>query len=311
MKTFTIFTAAYNRPATLQRLYNSLKRQTFQDFLWLIVDDSTTNEVQDAVKEFQNEAIIEINYVRQPHRGKHWAQRRAFSMFETPYMVEIDDDDELTDDCLQTFFDEWQRIESTNRDDIGEIRASVVDADGKMISRYTADTPFLDTNNLEMAWRHNQPSENCVSRKTSAIQSTNLFRDDGKWLYNQTSLVNEIVMWYRFSRKYNARFLQKPLRIFHTESDERQTNSTFNRQKCIDYVFSNYVLVNELRGRQHENLRTLIKYLAEYMVCGCALRLKIKDLLAHIDGFGPKLTCLLLLPCAWAYAKWSPRISNS
>ena len=38
---FTVFTPAYNRAHTLRRLYESLKRQSFRDFEWLVVDVSS------------------------------------------------------------------------------------------------------------------------------------------------------------------------------------------------------------------------------------------------------------------------------
>ena len=41
MKTLTIFTPAYNRAHTLGRTYESLLRQTCDDFEWLIVDDGS------------------------------------------------------------------------------------------------------------------------------------------------------------------------------------------------------------------------------------------------------------------------------
>ena len=46
---FTVFTATYNRAHTLQRVYESLKAQTYRDFEWLIVDDGSS----DATPEIQ------------------------------------------------------------------------------------------------------------------------------------------------------------------------------------------------------------------------------------------------------------------
>ena len=41
MHQFTIFTTTYNRKNLLPRLYESIKAQTFKDFVWLIVDDGS------------------------------------------------------------------------------------------------------------------------------------------------------------------------------------------------------------------------------------------------------------------------------
>lgn len=39
----TVFTPAYNRARLLPRVYESLCKQTFKDFEWLIVDDGSTD----------------------------------------------------------------------------------------------------------------------------------------------------------------------------------------------------------------------------------------------------------------------------
>ena len=46
---FTIGTPTYNRKDLLLRLYESLKRQTFRDFVWLIVDDGSTDGTKELV----------------------------------------------------------------------------------------------------------------------------------------------------------------------------------------------------------------------------------------------------------------------
>ena len=40
----TVFTPVYNRADTLPRLYESLKRQTDQSFVWIIVNDGSTDD---------------------------------------------------------------------------------------------------------------------------------------------------------------------------------------------------------------------------------------------------------------------------
>ena len=42
-KTLTVFTPAYNRAHTLGRTYHSLCRQGCKDFIWLVVDDGSTD----------------------------------------------------------------------------------------------------------------------------------------------------------------------------------------------------------------------------------------------------------------------------
>ena len=50
----TIFTPAYNRAHTLPRTYESLCRQSCKDFIWLIVDDGSTDNTAALVQQWQS-----------------------------------------------------------------------------------------------------------------------------------------------------------------------------------------------------------------------------------------------------------------
>ena len=58
-------------------------------------------------------------------------------------------------------------------------------------------------------------------------------------------------------------------------------------------------MVNELRGHWTENIHDLVKYLAEYMACGMALKISFRQLIRTIGGWGPKAICVMLSPAAW------------
>lgn len=44
--TFSVFTPSYNRAKTLPRLYEALKRQTYRNFEWIIVDDGSADNTK-------------------------------------------------------------------------------------------------------------------------------------------------------------------------------------------------------------------------------------------------------------------------
>lgn len=50
MAILTVFTPAYNRAHTLSRTYQSLQEQNCKDFVWLIVDDGSTDNTAEIVK---------------------------------------------------------------------------------------------------------------------------------------------------------------------------------------------------------------------------------------------------------------------
>ena len=49
----TIFTPVYNRARLLPRLFDSLKRQTCQNFEWIAIDDGSTDNTLEVLQELR------------------------------------------------------------------------------------------------------------------------------------------------------------------------------------------------------------------------------------------------------------------
>ena len=86
----TVFTATYNRVGTLPRLYESLKRQTSMEFLWLIVDDGSTDETSDLISKYINESILHIEYVSQANKGQQNAINTGLEHLKTELFYKVD-----------------------------------------------------------------------------------------------------------------------------------------------------------------------------------------------------------------------------
>ncbi len=120
MKRLTIFTPTYNRANTLPNLYVSLCMQENNDFVWLIVDDGSTDNTEEKVREWMKESKIDIIYFKQANGGKMRAHNRGVKECETELFMCLDSDDVLTSpqsvNELLTF---WQEKSSfAHRSDI-------------------------------------------------------------------------------------------------------------------------------------------------------------------------------------------------
>lgn len=101
MKTVTILTPAYNRAKLLVRLHKSLKEQTSQDFLWLIIDDGSSDETEQVVQKFQKEDCFSIVYEKQQNGGKHRALNRGIAQITSELTFIVDSDDYLPPDAVE------------------------------------------------------------------------------------------------------------------------------------------------------------------------------------------------------------------
>ena len=113
-KTLTIFTPAYNRAHTIDRTYQSLIRQTCKDFLWLIVDDGSTDGTKKLVEGWIRENKIPISYIYQENQGMHGAHNTAYKNITTELNTCIDSDDWMPHDAGEKSINVWKEHRHEN-----------------------------------------------------------------------------------------------------------------------------------------------------------------------------------------------------
>jgi glycosyltransferase involved in cell wall biosynthesis len=101
---FSIFTPTYKTGERLYRTYESLKKQVWTNWEWVIVDDSPDEETWKIIQE-----ISKNDFRVKPHRiyplsggNVGLAKHRAAMLCNGDWLVELDHDDYLTSDCLST-----------------------------------------------------------------------------------------------------------------------------------------------------------------------------------------------------------------
>ena len=106
----TVFTPAYNRAYTLPRTYESMKQQKNTAIIWLIVDDGSTDNTAELVKQWQSEENgFEIRYIYKENGCMHTAHNTAYEHIDTELNTCVDSDDALAPDAVQIIFDAWQK----------------------------------------------------------------------------------------------------------------------------------------------------------------------------------------------------------
>ena len=88
----TVFTPVYNRADTLPRLYESLKRQTDQSFVWIIVNDGSTDESLCILEEYsKKDNRFMVLSQKNLHAGV--ARNNGIDHASGEYMIFLDADD--------------------------------------------------------------------------------------------------------------------------------------------------------------------------------------------------------------------------
>ena len=121
MNQITVFTPTYNRAYCLHKCYESMKRQTNKNFIWMIIDDGSSDNTNDLVKQWQSENNdFQIEYYYKDNGGMHTAYNLAYKKIKTELSINIDSDDYLTDTAIEDILKFWNE---NKRDDVGGIYA--------------------------------------------------------------------------------------------------------------------------------------------------------------------------------------------
>ena len=107
MKTLTVFTPTFNRAHTLPRLYESLSHQTCDDFVWLVIDDGSTDETETLVRSWMKNSVIPIEYIHKENGGLFTGYNTAYSTIKTELNVCIDSDDTMPEDAVEKIVHLW------------------------------------------------------------------------------------------------------------------------------------------------------------------------------------------------------------
>lgn len=109
----TVFTPTYNRAELLVRGYEALKRQTDKRFLWMIIDDGSTDQTEQVVSEWMDqENSFEIQYFKKENGGLHTGYNTAIAHAHTELMVCVDSDDYMPDDAVEKILKFWEENRS-------------------------------------------------------------------------------------------------------------------------------------------------------------------------------------------------------
>jgi O-antigen biosynthesis protein len=107
----SVFTPTYRTGERIYRAYASLKAQTYNNWEWVIYDDSPDDETFHRVTEIARmDTRVRVFRSHQPCGVIGEVKRRACGLSRGSILVEMDHDDELTPECLHYVVDAFRRF---------------------------------------------------------------------------------------------------------------------------------------------------------------------------------------------------------
>lgn len=260
MKKLTVFTPTYNRAYCLNKCYESLKRQTCRDFLWLIIDDGSSDNTKKLVDSWIAESVIEIQYQFQKNQGMHGAHNTAYSLIETELNICIDSDDYMPGDTVEKILSFWELNKSEELAGIAGLDAyeNGVIIGTKFLNGIKQSTLF------DIYYKHNVTGDKKLVYRSEltknfpypVIEGENYIGLNYKYykidLTHKLALYNEVLCVVEYMEDGSSKNMLKQYRrnpkgfAFYRKENMKNpyASSKFKFKECIHYVSSSLISKN-------------------------------------------------------------------
>ena len=100
----SVLTTSWNREKYLRKLAKSLKKQTYQNFEWIISNDSSKDKTDEFIHKFSKKVNFKIVYIKSDLRvGKAKLTNIMMSKIKGKYTIECDSDDYFLPKTINNF----------------------------------------------------------------------------------------------------------------------------------------------------------------------------------------------------------------
>ena len=194
MKTLTIFTPTYNRGYILPKLYDCLCKQTCLDFVWLVVDDGSTDNTHELITEWKNENKIEIQYFYQQNGGKMRAHNRGVKECKTPLFFCVDSDDSIFTNTVDRIVEEYKKL--IERKDFEKLCGFL--AKRHMKNKVTHHMPNVESSTMTDIYKGGFKGETSIVFRTDIISLFPFPEIPGEKFVPESYSYNQIDQKYKY-----------------------------------------------------------------------------------------------------------------
>lgn len=240
----SVFTPTYNRADSIQRVYDSLKKQTYKNYEWILIDDASMDNTDTVIQRILVENVLIIHHIRfNRNSGKHIAHNKAIEIASGELFTVIDSDDEIEPNALEYAIDCWDAIPEPEKKALCGMYFGCKVYDGSSHSS-EKDAPSIITNDAEMQYKLNLVGDRWAVRKTEVFREFPFPRD---WVGHYYP---EGIVWKKMGSVYNTIVYAKELYIVHHDN----TNSIMRGKRTLQTA-AKYVCVNVA-----DDLNNYLKY---------------------------------------------------
>lgn len=249
----TIFTPTYNRAYKLTTLFESLTKQTFKDFEWLIVDDGSTDNTKQMVEGFIKSSNFSIRYFYKQNEGKHVAINYAAELALGELFFIVDSDDLLPPNSLKIINSYYLSI----KDDASFAGVAGLKAnyDKDIVGNYFKDK-VLDATAIDFRYKNRIKGDKAEVVRTAVIKKYKFKKIPGE------NFMQESVLWLSIANDgYKFRWFNEIVYICEYIADGLTVNGKeVAKKNCISRSYADNHIVGIKKIPILFRMKSLINY---------------------------------------------------
>lgn len=285
----TVVTPVFNRKDIISRAIQSIEKQTFRNFEYIIVNDGSTQNLDEVVVPFMNQVSVPVMYIKKENGGVHTARNAGVREARGCLITWLDSDDEFVPKTLEVLKNAWEQIPPGKKKDYFQISCRCMDENGHEGTLFPSDINELGMKESYEIY-HRKKVENLVANRADVMKANPWPEPEG------ITFVGEDVLWLELERRYRTWFINDILRVYHTEGNDHIFSSS--RKKDIQYVKNciwtfSYHLNN---WKKERGFRVFVESLFKYDLFVQIYRRHVKGKMREDFLLKNSLYSLLLIP---------------
>ena len=244
----SIITATYNSSKYIDRVFNTIKQQSYRNFEWIAVDDLSQDNTTQLLEDFKaNNLNIDITLCRMDYNsGGGAAFSHGVELAKGELIVILDHDDELIPDALSIMIEGWIKFSNKTPKLAGVLFRTQDSETGMMNGQLIKQEVICSFQ--EFANVHGGHWELC------GIYSAKILKE----FYTADKVKNLTtngVLFARISKEFDFAFTNTIVRIYYRDNPLSQSNNPRITEKTIEtyietlnlhgnFIFGKNVLLN-------------------------------------------------------------------
>lgn len=231
----SVFTPVYNRAYTISKLYESLLNQTVTEFEWIIVNDGSTDNINDLISIWKKDSRRKFNliYLDELNEGKHISINKGVQESTSELFFIVDSDDYLTNDAIEIILEKRKSITPETHAGLGFCRG--YNENTIIGSTFKGDT--VDATSLQRR-KHNILGDKAEVFFTEILKKYPFPKFQGE------NFITEATVWYKIANdNYKIRWYQNIIYICNYLEDGLTANKEIGVKNFKGYTHSTKEIV--------------------------------------------------------------------